>query len=386
MGSMAHSKLGEPTLIQDETALQFLLKHLETQKAIAVDTESNSLHAYREQVCLIQISIPGTDYLVDPLNLDHLGALGNILSNPSIVKVLHGAEYDVLCLGRDFKFRLVNLFDTRVASRTLGWKKSGLGDLLGQVFDVRIDKRFQRANWGKRPLSAEMLDYARLDTHYLLPLRDHLQKALTKRDLEAQVLEMCEWMSLVPPNENGFDPEGFWRISHARELSRRQAAILRELYIMRDRLARDTDRPPFKILSDAALMTLTKQAPRSETQLRASGGLTKRQVERFSSAILPAIKRGHQAPFPRKPRGNHRDEEMVGRYEALREWRKGVARQRKVESDIILPRDVMEMIARKVPRDKQSLNALMQPLRWRFQHYGTEILATLREFDQRGKR
>ncbi len=385
MGPMAHSELGEPTLIQDEKALQNLLFRLEAQKAIAVDTESNSLHAYREQVCLIQISIPGIDYLVDPLKLEDLGALGDIFADASIVKVLHGAEYDVLCLGRDFGFRLLNLFDTRVASRTLGWKKSGLGDLLGQVFDVHIDKRFQRANWGKRPLSTEMLDYARLDTHYLLPLRNHLQKALAKRDLEAQVLEMCEWMSLIPPNENGFDPEGFWRISHARELSRRQAAILRELYMMRDRLARDTNRPPFKILSDAALFTLAKQAPRTESQLRASAGLTKRQIERFSNAILPAIKRGQQAPFPRKPRGNHRDEEMVGRYEALREWRKGVARQRKVESDIILPRDMMEMIARKAPGDKQSLKVLMQPLVWRFQHYGADILSILKQYEQRGK-
>jgi ribonuclease D len=378
---MPNTDLGQPTLVQDASAFNTLLKRLERQAAIAVDTESNSLYAYREQVCLIQISIPGRDYLVDPLSLHHLGALGGIFSNENIVKVLHGAEYDVLCLGRDFGFQLVNLFDTRVASRTLGWKKSGLGDLLNQVFNVKLNKRFQRANWGSRPLSDEMLDYARLDTHYLLDLRTHLLEELGRRDLEEQVLEMCEWMALVPPAENGFDPEAFWRISHARELTHRQAAILRELYITRDRLARDHDRPPFKILNDTVLLSIAKLAPRSKEQLRSSIGLTKRQIDRFARSILHAVERGQRAPLPRKPRGNHRNEEMVWRYEALREWRKGVARRRRVESDIILPRDLMESLAREAPADKQRLRALMKPLEWRYRTYGTEILKVLSEHD-----
>jgi ribonuclease D len=374
---MLNADLTQPTLIQDEASLRKLLHHLAKQAAIAVDTESNSLHAYREQVCLIQISIPGTDYLVDPLALDDLAALAPILADPQIVKVMHGAEYDVLCLGRDFNYQLINLFDTRVASRTLGWKKSGLGDLLHQVFDVTVDKRFQRANWGKRPIPDEMLDYARLDTHYLLALRDHLIKELDRYKLKDQALELCEWMTLVPPSENGFDPEAFWRISHARELSRRQAAILRELFLMRDQLARELDRPPFKILNDATLLSIAKHAPRSEPPLRSPIGLTNRQIDRFARSILPAVRRGQSAPLPRKPRGNHRDDEMVRRYEALREWRKGIARRRSVESDIILPRDLMETLARQVPQDMKSLNKLMQPLEWRFRTYGTDILKIL---------
>jgi ribonuclease D len=337
------------------------------------------LHAYQEQVCLIQISIPGVDYLVDPLRLGDVGALQKIFANNRIIKVLHGAEYDVLCLGRDFNFQLVNLFDTRVASRTLGWKKSGLGDLLSQVFNVSLDKRFQRANWGKRPIPEDMLDYARLDTHYLLDLRRHLLKQLKGDDLKQQVLELCAWMALVPPNENGFDPEGYWRISHARELSRRQMAILRELYLIRDQLAREHNRPPFKILSDATLLSIAKHSPRSNDQLRSPTGLTKRQVDRFGRAILSAVQRGQRAQTPQKPRGNHRDDAMVCRYDALRDWRKEIARDRKVESDIILPRDLMETLARKAPTDKSQLKSLMLPLEWRFRTYGTDILTILAE-------
>lgn len=376
---MPNTTLPPPSLIQDAHNLKNLLRQLEKEEVIAVDTESNSLHAYQEQVCLIQISIPGKDYLVDPLSLDDLKGLGQIFNNRDIVKVLHGAEYDVLCLGRDFKFQLVNLFDTRVASRTLGWKKSGLGDLLEQVFNVKLNKRFQRANWGKRPIADEMLDYARFDTHYLLELRAHLMNDLVERDLEDQVLELCAWMALIPPSENGFDPEGFWRISHARELGRRQTAILRELYLMRDQLAREHNRPAFKILSEASLLAIAKYSPLSDQQLRSPVGLTKRQVDRFAHAILPAVRRGQAAPIPRKPRGNHRDEAMIFRYEALREWRKQVARSRKVDSDIILPRDLMETLAREAPDNQAKLKALMRPLEWRFRKYGTQILKTLSE-------
>jgi ribonuclease D len=376
---MPNTVRGQPIVIQDKAALQSLLQVLRKQRAIAVDTESNSLHAYREQVCLIQISTTEDDYLVDTLSLPNLGQLGEIFTDPRIVKVLHGAEYDVLCLGRDFNYKIHNLFDTRVASRTLGWKKSGLGDLLMQVFNVKLDKRFQRANWGKRPLPDDMLDYARLDTHYLLDLYQHLLQELRRANLEQSAREMCEWMSQIPPNENGFDPEDFWRISHARDLSRRGTAILRELYVMRDQLARKHNRPPFKILSDSNLYSIAKHSPESEDQLRSPVGLTKRQTDRFGSAILPAVSRGLKAPIPQKPRGNHRDEAMVARYEALREWRKGVARNRKVDSDIILPREMMETLAREAPLDRQQVRAIMEPLTWRFKQFGNEILNTIKE-------
>ena len=376
---MPNADRSQPILIKDKAAFNTLVQVLRKQRAIAVDTESNSLFAYREQVCLIQISTADKDYLVDTLSLQDLGPLGEIFSDDAIVKVLHGAEYDVLCLGRDFGFKIENLFDTRVASRTLGWKKSGLGDLLLQVFQVKLDKRFQRANWGQRPLPEDMLDYARLDTHYLLDLYQHLLKQLRREDLEQPVLEMCEWMSQIPPSVNGFDPQDFWRISHARELSRRGRAVLREVFILRDQLARKHNRPPFKILSDTNLYSIANHNPISEDQLRSPVGLTKRQSDRFGQAILLAVARGMKAPIPKKPRNNHRDETMVSRYEALREWRKLAARKRKVESDIILPREVMETLAREAPHDPKHLQAIMEPLNWRFQHYGTDILNTLRE-------
>ena len=149
-----------------------MLRRLASEPRIAVDTESNSLYAYQEKVCLLQVSIPGADYLVDPLASPGLGEMRSIFADPSIEKVLHACEYDVICLRRDFGFQLANLFDTMWAARILGWPRVGLADILKERFDVTLDKRWQRYNWGKRPLPADALAYAQLDTHYLLRLRD----------------------------------------------------------------------------------------------------------------------------------------------------------------------------------------------------------------------
>jgi len=374
---MVDLKLPPPVLVQDAQTLERMLADMRSQPRIALDTESNSLFAYQERVCLIQFSIPGTDYLVDPLAVEDLSPLGPLLSDERIEKVLHGAEYDVLCLARDFEFRLNNLFDTRVASRTLGWKKSGLGDLIEQVFEFKVDKRYQRANWGQRPLSPEMLDYARLDTHFLLRLRDHLVGQLQQAGHLQECEELCLRMSEPPVVENAFDPQGFWRITHARDLSRRKAAILRELFLMRDKEARRLDRPPFKVMSDAVLMAVAQSEPGNESALQETHGLPGRITKRYGKRMLQAVARGKGAPPPRKPNNRGMDEASHARFEDLRQWRKKVARQRKVESDIILPRDLMLDLAQRPPRRLDDLRTRMHPLEWRFQHYGRDILKVL---------
>jgi len=346
---------------------------------LAVDTESNSLYAYQEQVCLIQFSIPGFDYLVDPLAVRDLSSLAPLFSNTNIEKVLHGAEYDVMCLARDFNFQICNLFDTRVASRTLAWKRNGLSDLLEQVCSINVDKRFQRANWGKRPLSSEMLDYARLDTHFLIKLRDHFHKLLSKNGSIEEALELCERMTDPPRRENGFNLDGFWRIAHSRELSQRNAAILRELYLMRDRHARRQDRPPFKILGDQSLLAIAKSRPRTTEELNGLPGLSSNAIRRYGAEFLATVEQGLKAPLPQKPRNRRLDEAVHARYEALREWRKNAAKKRGLESDLILPRDLLIEIATRTPRDLADLKEIMDPLDSRFQRYGEEILRIIHQ-------
>jgi ribonuclease D len=376
--------LPAPLLIENTESLEKMTERLEREPLLAVDTESNSLFAYQEQVCLIQFSIPGIDYLVDPLAIEDLSILAPIFANGKIQKVLHGAEYDVMCLARDFDFRISNLFDTRVASRTLGWKRNGLRDLLDQVFGVNVNKRFQRANWGKRPLSSEMLDYARLDTHYLLDLRNHLYQLLLEDGRAQEAEELCERMAEPPSRENGFNPDGFWRITHSRDLSRRKSAILRELFLMRDRHARRQNRPPFKIVSDQSLMAITKRGPRRKDELNNLHGLTASVIRRYGADFLDAVERGMKAPLPQKPRNRSQDEVTLARYEALREWRKTEARRRLLESDLIMPRDMLFDIASSAPPNLAELREIMNPLETRFHRYGEDILKIIHDETVRG--
>lgn len=374
---MHTSKLPPPRLIQEDSEFHDLLDTLHSQPRLAVDTESNSLHAYRERVCLIQFSTPESDYLIDPLSLSEISRLDTLFASPKNEKVFHGAEYDIMCLKRDFDFTFSNLFDTRVAIRTLGRKRSGLQDVLAEEFDIQISKRYQRANWGKRPLPPALLDYARLDTHYLLPLRDRLDDALHAVGRWEEALEVCERLADVDPHENGFDPEGYWRIANTKSLTPRQIAILRELYLYRDSQSRHLDRPPFKILGDKTLFAIAEASPKGSGALQNLPGMSPGQIRRHEKGILAAVRRGQRAPIPRRPGHKPLDETVRVRYEALRAWRKGIARERNVESDIIMPREVLFEIAQSAPHDAESLQKLMTPLDWRFKTYGQDILRVI---------
>jgi ribonuclease D len=344
---------------------------------LAIDTESNSLHAYQERVCLIQISTAEDDYLIDPLGAADARALAPLFATPAIEKVFHGAEYDVACLKRDFGFQIENLFDTRLALRTLGMQPSGLADVLAQEFGVTLDKRFQRADWAKRPLPAAQLEYARYDTHYLLPLRDRLAKALHLAGRWEEALEACTHLACtVHPSANG-NPEGFWGLTNARSLEPRQAAALRELYAWRDQTARQLDRPPFKVVGDEALLNLARILPRDADEVLHVPGLVPRLAGRYAQPILAALERGRCGPVPHPPIASPTDPAILSRYDLLRRWRKAAAAERGVESDIVLPREVLWDIARSAPRSLAALQPLMDCLPWRFQAYGPALLQAL---------
>jgi len=373
---MTKASLPPIEFIQRPEQLTRLAASLKRQPRIAVDTESNSLYAYAERVCLIQFSSPEVDYLVDPLGLSDLSPLQPLLAHSKIEKVFHAAEYDLLCLKRDFDFQVANVYDTRIACRTLGWKETGLGDILNKEFGVSLDKRWQRANWGKRPLPAHLLDYARLDTHHLLPLRDRLETALREAhrlDEAAEAMAYASQMS-IPHRE---ERPSFWSVSHARELTPEQAAVLREAYAVRDRHARRLDRPPFKVMEDRTLLQIARVMPADAQQLAAIPGMTPRQIQRYGNDVLAAVARGRSGPRPRRPKSENGDQTIAARYETLRRWRKRAAEARQIESDVVLPREMLWAIARSAPRTVDELKPMMLPLTWRHRTYGQEIISAL---------
>jgi ribonuclease D len=354
-----------------------MAERLSNEPILAVDTESNSLFAFQEQVCLIQFSTPKDDYLVDPLALGDLSALESVFADPEIEKVFHAAEYDLISLKRDYRFEFNNIFDTMVAARILGWEEIGLGSILKSEFDVELNKRYQRANWGRRPLPPEMLAYARLDTHYLIPLRYRLMAELKARDRWPLAEEDFNRLRFVNGRDPQDLPEPCWRVRGAYDLSPQQAAVLLELCQYRIRVAKSIDRPVFKVLGDRTLLAIAEALPRSLDELRALPELSEKQFQRNGRALWQALERGLQAEPIRPPRPPRPDEDFLARIEALRSWRKSTARQMQVKSDVILPRDVMHSIAAHDPTHQEELAALMRQVPWRYERFGDQILATL---------
>jgi ribonuclease D len=379
-----------PIWVDRAASYRAMLAHLQNEPALAVDTESNSLYAYHEQVCLIQISVPGTDYLVDPLALRDLSGLGPLLADPGVLKVLHGAEYDLSVLHRDYGFTLNNLFDTMWASRILGWPAHGLAALLKDHFGIHLNKKYQRANWGLRPLPPEQLDYARLDTHYLLSLYEIQARELGATGRWPQARHRFAKLAQTRWESKPFDPDGFWRLSGVRDLDDVGRGVLRELYLFRDQRARAENRPPFKVLNNRVLLKLSEQRPAGRKDLLRIKGISRRVMDRYGRKLLAAIRRGAEQPLawderPRSDGGSKRlpngrpSASCQARFEALRAWRNAAAEARGVEPDMILTNQTLWAVAHHNPRKGADLAGqdLLAP--WQMDEFGDELLAVLKK-------
>ncbi len=368
-----------PKLVVTQRQLEALLDELSSQPAIAVDTESNSLYAYREQVCLIQFSTPNGDYLVDPLADLDIAPLARVFADSAMEKVFHAAEYDVMCLRRDFGFHFANLFDTMWAARILGWPRVGLGDILNATFGVRTNKRYQRYNWGMRPLEQDALAYACLDTRYLLPLRQLQGNALLQRGRSEEAQEVFEEVACSEASPRPFAAQGFWRIKGASKLTGREQAILRQLYVWRDGEARRKDTPPFKVLGDRTLVSLATATPRSKSDLVGMQGMRSHHVRRYGEGILRAVKLGIRSkppPLPPPPPRHSRMEKE--RYNELRAWRKRVAGRQGVDPDVILGNHVLWSLVEQNPAAYEAIENIDGLGPWKRDKYGSELLRVLK--------
>lgn len=375
---MSEQRQGDYLWIDDAASLTEILGRLRDEPRLALDTESNSMHAYFERVCLVQISVPGLDVLIDALAVD-IAPLGELLADPGVQKVMHGADYDILCFKRGHGFSLNNLFDTMLAARVLGWPQYGLAAILGERFGRSLDKRFQRYDWGRRPIDAEALRYAVEDTRWLLALRDQQVQELQARDRLDEAEHAFERQTRVEPRELGYDPDDFWKIKGARDLDRKGQAVLKSLYAFRDRIARKLDRPYFRVLGDPVLLHLARVRPKRRDELDRVKGLSRPLRERQGRALLDAIAQGEGAepPPPRRPSKPKHSKEVVQRYEQLRTWRKEVAAHRGIEPDIVLSKTSLMAIAHSNPRRPGDLERIDELDDWERDRYGDAILKVL---------
>jgi ribonuclease D len=366
-----------PMLITHTAQLNTLLAQLREHDAVAIDTESDSLYAYHEKVCLIQISIPNADFLIDPLAPIDLQPLAPLLADANVQKVFHASEYDVMCLRRDFGFTFHNLFDTMWAARILGWPRVGLGDILQEKFGITLDKKWQRHNWGQRPIEPAALAYAQFDTHYLLRLREVQLRELQETDRLVEAREVFTDLSRAKYNGHAFSPDDMWSIKGVWDLEGRAQAILRQLVVLRDREARRQNRPAFKIIGDRTLLQLAERAPHALDEMNGIEGMTTGQRQRYGAALLEAVARGRKDAVPTPPHRTQFDPVISARYEALRAWRKQVAAQRGVEPDVIVNNAVLMELAQRRPRTFEALPTLPWFGEWRRNTYGPDLLQVL---------
>jgi len=278
----------DPILVSDGDALSRLLERVAAEPVVALDTESNSFHAYYERVCLLQVSLPDADFIVDPLSVD-VAPLGPVLASGREV-VLHGADYDVRCLKREYGWSPGRIFDTMVAARRLGAAQLGLAALVRSHFGVHLSKEHQRADWQRRPLTREQVRYASLDTHFLLPLHKVLAEGLSERGLLADARREFDRIAAAKPHARVFDPEGWRRLRGARDLDTVGQAALRALWLAREDRARDLDRPPFKVVGEDALVHIARRRPATLDALEQIPGVTPRVLHKVGEALLRALR------------------------------------------------------------------------------------------------
>ena len=368
--------LSPPIWVNTIQLLKQMVEDLAAQPRVAVDTESNSLHAFREQVCLLQFSSIKEYYLVDPLALRDLSLLAPIFANPKIEKVFHAAEYDLICLRRDFNFSFANLFDTMQAARVLGYPAVGLDRLLGDKFGIKMDKRHQKANWAERPLTPDQIHYARLDTHYLFNLRDALEQELRERERLEFALEDF-YRACIPDEQKHRNGGASWeRFAGRKDLSLRELTVISYLCKWRDKEAEKLNRPPYKVVMDDVFVSLVKNPPEQKVDL-SGAGLSEKQIKLWGDQVLSAIRHGSEAPLVERKQPERKEDAVLRRLEKLKAWRKSIGIEMKVESDIILPKLYLGLLSENPPKSMEELRDLMKDTPSRVDKFGVQILKTL---------
>ncbi len=349
---------------------------------IALDTEGASFHRFVDRIYLLQLSTAERGGgIIDPLTAGPLVALGRLLEDPSVEVVFHDADYDLRLLHQDYGWRVTNIFDTRVAAQLLGIRAFGLAALLERYFGVKLDKKHQRADWSMRPLTPGMLDYAAQDTRHLLALRDRLAADLRDRGRWAWAAE--EFARLEGTQWAGEDPaDAFLRVKGARDLTRRELAILRELVQWRDAVAADLDRATFRVVGNEALLDTARQAPTSRDALSAIRGMPRAMVESRGSEILRAVQRGVGVPesalprFPRAPRWE-RDPDFDDQLARLKRARDAAAARLDLDPGVLCSRERLEAIARRKPRTPAELAEVPGLRQWQTAELGPALLVAM---------
>jgi ribonuclease D len=371
-------------LIETQADLDRLFKRLKTEPLLAVDTEAASFHRHKDRVYLLQLSSRSETAVVDPLAVDSLAPLGEVLADPGVEVVFHDADYDLRLLRQEYGLSASNLFDTRVAAQLLNEPGVGLAALLEKYLGVHLDKRYQRADWSARPLSPEMLEYAAADTHHLPALRDILRDRLSQMGRLGWAEEEFQLLAGVRWTAPATDEPAYLRMKGAKALDGRGLAVLRELFQWRDELAQRTDRAAFRILNNEPMLSMAKAPPVDLAALKEVRGVGPEQAERRGKDILAAVRKGLAIPereLPRIPRPQRRPQDPAyeARVERLKVIRNQLALRYDLAAGVLCSNGTLEAIARVNPSSIEEMAGIRELRRWQLRELGGDLLAALQQ-------
>ncbi|HEV7425878.1 MAG TPA: ribonuclease D [Thermoanaerobaculia bacterium] len=369
--------------IDQQVPLDQALETVAAQSVVAVDTEADSLHSYFDKVCLIQISAGEEDLVIDPLAGVDLKRFGEMLADPKVTKLLHGGDYDLRILNRDFGFTIGNLIDTMVCSQLLGYEAFGLAALLDRHFGYKVDKKHQRADWAMRPLPADMLDYAATDTRHLIALADRLRDELTALGRWEWAVEEFARLEQIRFNEKDSDEEPFRRLKGLGTLDRRSLAVVRALYDYRDGLAREADRPPFKIFSNDLIFEVAKNKPVTPQEFGVIKGVSGYHRGRYSRDVVRLVQEALAIPEDELPEKGEaktwlRDRELEARVDRMKKARDKIAKDLKVDASVLAPRHVLVTVAQAQPQEPGDLDRITSMRNWQKSLLGQALIDALR--------
>lgn len=325
-----------------------LILHLEqsrqgaTSPLCAIDTEADSLHRYRESLCLIQFAVRGQSVLIDPLAIDDLSPLGDYLAEATVW--MHGADYDMTMFKRQFGDLPRVVYDTQIGARLLGARRFGLGDLVNQYFGVELSKSSQKADWGKRPLSPKMIEYALNDVDYLLEMGDLIVARLRDLDRYDWFEESCA-AARQRVLDRDDSKEETWRVQGSGKLDRHGLAYLRALWNWRDAEAKAWDRPSFMVLPNRQLLEWSIELAAGR-RIGMPHHFRQDRVKRFFNTVREVAELP-ESEWPERLGGKRRkrDRDFEAKVDALLKQRDRVAAELDIESSLIAPRAVLESLA-----------------------------------------
>jgi ribonuclease D len=362
--------------------LEQMATELENEKAIGVDLESDSMFHYKEKVCLLQISTQTKNFLVDTIALKDLSLMKKIFRSKEILKVFHGADYDIRSLYRDFAIEINNLFDTQIAARFLGFREYSLLSLLKELLGIVIEKKYQKKDWSKRPLPIPMLDYAAWDSYKLISLHQILKNELIKKERLSWTEEENNILSKIRPSitKNG---HLFINFRGAGKLAPRSLAVLEAILQFREGMAKRFDVPCFKILGNKQIMELSKKQPTTKKALKATNCLSPKQLNSFETPLLQIINNALNIPenkcpvYPNKAAKSF--EPMAAkRIKALRLWRDSRAAELSIDPSLVCTNLQIQLLATNYPQDIKDVKNLSLIKNWQSKVFGMEIVNLLK--------